>query len=219
MIAASTSTMSQPPTCVMGPFFSARHSRPATWMRTFVSRPGSDAYCGRSLDITQSVGGLFQPGFAVEVCPACGGDSYFGCSMRGVACFTCVPFVGAVVGGAGDCAAAANGSTSAAPRINAPRRRAWLRTMVSSSLLFRVARAQVLVLVVRAIREGLLELLLVPLEAVAGVGLHVLLAGVGLRRVLGNLVAGGEREPGRRDPDQRLHALAPRLSETLSLPP
>src|SRR5690349_7613679 len=86
-------------------------------------------------------------------------------------------------------------------------------------LLFGVARAQVLVLVVRAIREGLLELLLVALEAIAGVGLHVLLAGVGLGRVLGNLVAGGEREARGRCPHQSLHALAPRLSDTLSLPP
>src|ERR1700737_2025599 len=119
-------------------------------------------------------------------------------------------------GSAFSCAPPASGSASAAPRIIAPMPRAWILIMgLFSCLFFRVAGAEIFVLVVRAFRQGLLVLRLVALEAVAGIGLGVLLAGVGLGRVLGNLVAGSEQGESR-DCDQRLHALA---SLTLALPP
>src|SRR5512146_186024 len=121
MIAASTLEISHPPICVSGPLRSARQSRPLPWMRTFFSEPGSEAYCGFSESLVQSAGGLFQPGVAVETCPGPGGDSAFGVATCGFALwFTSAFLVGAVVGGAGDCAAAASGSARAAPRINAP---------------------------------------------------------------------------------------------------
>src|SRR6185437_5406533 len=113
MIAASTITISQPPICVSGPLRSARHSRPLPWISTFFSGPGSEAYCGVSESFFQSAGGLFQPGTAVDACPAAGGDSALGVATCGFALwFTSAFLVGAVVGGAGDCAAAARGSAS-----------------------------------------------------------------------------------------------------------
>src|SRR5512135_3052609 len=131
-------------------------------MRTLRSRPGSDAYWDFSLTASQLVGGLFQPGTAVDPLAV---DSCCDGFIPWAGLSDTFP-VGAVVG-AGDCASAAvaKGSARAAPRINAPSRRAWLRTMVCSSrLFFGVAGAQVLVLRVGALRQDLLVLLLVALE-------------------------------------------------------
>src|SRR6184192_4422819 len=100
MIAASTPTMIQPPVCVSVPLRKARHSRPAPWIRRLVSRPGIDAYCGRSLTESHDCGGLFQPGTAVEPCAATGGEFTFGaptCAAGGS--FTLASGVGAVFGG------------------------------------------------------------------------------------------------------------------------
>src|SRR5258706_3389844 len=64
-MAANTRAMSHPPYWVSGPLWNARHSRPVTWMRMLVSRPGSDAYCGISLGGFDTAGGWFHPGTEV----------------------------------------------------------------------------------------------------------------------------------------------------------
>src|SRR5579859_2335302 len=120
MIAASTPTTIQPDVCVSGPLWKARHSRPPAWISTFVSRPGIDAYCGRSLGTLHSAGGLFHPGTAVE--PLAVETSEEGFIPRAGLSGT-LP-VGAVTGGAGDCAAAVSDHASAAPSMSAPRWRA-----------------------------------------------------------------------------------------------
>src|SRR3954468_8852557 len=66
---------SQPPYRVSGPLRKARHSRPEPWIRRLVSRPGTEAYCGRSLHASQDSGGLFHPGAAVEPAPGLGGST------------------------------------------------------------------------------------------------------------------------------------------------
>src|SRR5258707_159050 len=168
------------------PLRNSRHSRPAPWMSRLLSRPGIDAYCGRSLVVSHE-GGLFQPGTMVEPLAGVGGDDAFAASAAGAAGFSGAAFVGAVAGGVGDagaCASAASGSARAAPSISAPQRRARDCSMDSSFLFLGVAGADVFVLVVRALRQRLLVFLLVSLEAIAGIGLGVLLAGIGLRRVL-----------------------------------
>src|SRR5215831_18370457 len=110
--------MIHPPYCVILPLRKALHSRPSPWIRRLVSRPGIEAYCGFSESLVQSVGGLFQPGTAVEPCVGVGGDSALGVFTAGDTCFTSVPWVGAVVGGGGVCASAAvPASAKAAPRI------------------------------------------------------------------------------------------------------
>src|SRR5450432_3676526 len=219
-------TRSQPPYCTSGPLRNTRHSRPVAWIRTLVSRPGIDAYCGFSLVTSHEAGGLFHPGMAVE--PFAVETSCEGCMPRAGLSGT-LP-VGAVVGGAGAaagaCAAAANGSASAAPRINAPRRRALDRSMRLLPLLgfggFVVAEAHrianVLVLRLRARGERLLVLVLVALEEVSRVRLRILLAGVGLGRVLGNLVACGERHRRHGHSERAPHALPPGWSASLPLP-
>src|SRR5688572_15206089 len=118
-------TSSHPPICVSGPLRNSRHSRPAPWIRRLVSRPGTEAYCGRSLLLSHA-GGLFQPGTAVE--PADG----FGAAAGGAAGTLPASLVGAVAGGAGDAGAwadAANGSANAAPRTRAPTRRTRVFSM------------------------------------------------------------------------------------------
>src|SRR5687768_1997345 len=122
MIAARMPTSSHPPTLVSGPLRNSRHSRPAPWMSLLVSRPGTEAYCGRSL-LASHAGGLFHPGTAVE--PAAG----LGAAVCGAAGTFPASLVGAVAGGAGEaagawvCAEAAIGRASAAPRTRAPTRR------------------------------------------------------------------------------------------------
>src|SRR3954470_23517527 len=101
-MAASDSTRIHPPACVSGPLRSARHSRPAPWIRRFVSMPGIDAYWRDSLSASHALGGLFQPGTAVE--PA-GGGAICGAPGTLPACR-----VGAVTGGAGEVAAGDAGS-------------------------------------------------------------------------------------------------------------
>jgi hypothetical protein len=92
-------------------------------MRRFFSTPGSDAYCGRSLNASQDSGGLFHPGTAVEPWAGVGGEDAFGASACGVAGLACASFVGAV-SGALVCPAAASGSASANPTMIAPKWRA-----------------------------------------------------------------------------------------------
>src|SRR5476649_1444883 len=219
-------TRSQPPYCTSGPLWNTRHSRPVCCMRTLVSRPGIDAYCGFSLVTSHEAGGLFHPGTAVE--PFAVETSCEGCMPRAGLSGT-LP-MGAVVGGeglvAGACAAAANGSASAAPRISAPTRRALDRSMRLLQLLgfggFVVAEthriADVLVLRLRARSEGLLVFVLVSLEKVSRVRLRILLAGVGLGRILGNLVACGERRRRHAHSESAPHALPPGWSASLPLP-
>src|SRR5450631_2240566 len=214
-------TRSQPPYCTSGPLWNTRHSRPVCCMRTLVSRPGIDAYCGFSLVMSHEAGGLFHPGTAVE--PFAVETSCEGCMPR--AGLTGTLPVGAVVGGAevaaGACAAAANGSASAAPRIIAPKRRASACSMDPPLLIgfVDVAGADVLVLALRARGERLLVLVLVALEEVSRVRLRILLAGVGLGRVLGNLVTCGERHRRHGHHRERApHALPPGWSASLPLP-
>src|SRR5258706_13730263 len=54
-------------------------------MRRFFSTPGSDAYCGRSLNASQDSGGLFHPGTAVEPLAGVGGEDALGAAVCGVA--------------------------------------------------------------------------------------------------------------------------------------
>src|SRR5450631_3294121 len=78
--------------------------------------------------------------------------------------------------------------------------------------------SDVFILVLRALGERLLVLVLVALEEVSRIRLRVLLAGVGLGRVLGNLVASGEphRRGGYRE--RAPHDLPPGWSASLALP-
>jgi hypothetical protein len=89
-----------------------------------VSRPGIEAYCGRSLSESHDSGGLFHPGTAVEpLAGVGGGEATLGASACGAAGLAGAAFVGAA-SGAFDCAIAANGSARATPTMNAPRWRA-----------------------------------------------------------------------------------------------
>src|SRR5258706_266421 len=121
---------------------------------------------------------------------------------------------------AGACASAPNGSASTAPTMKMPSRdvRSIMVSPLASGL--GVARTQVFVLVVRANREGLLVLDLVALEEIACIGLGVFLAGVGLRRILRNLVACARDESHCHPEHDRFHALPPPgWSASLPLPP
>src|ERR1700693_1243167 len=112
MMEANTSAMSHPPYCVSGPLWNTRHSRPVSWMRMLVSRPGSDAYCGFSLGGFHAAGGRFHPG--MEVGPAGGGGVVARCSSTVARLFE------------GVCADEAKDRTSIAPRNRtsvAPRNR------------------------------------------------------------------------------------------------
>src|SRR5438552_11675033 len=113
MIPASTRTISQPPYCVSGPLRNARHCRPSPWIRRLVSRPGMDAYCGFSLALSHDLGGLFQPGTAVEPCAGAGGDWALGASTFGASCFNLAPDTGAVLGGTGAATCASFGGALA----------------------------------------------------------------------------------------------------------
>src|SRR5689334_5853058 len=93
-------------------------------MSTLVSRPGIDAYWGFSLAASQDFGGLFQPGTAVEPWLGVGGEATVGGLTCGLPSSTFTPFTGAVVGGAGVCADARPGSSSAAAKASTPRVRA-----------------------------------------------------------------------------------------------
>src|SRR5258708_9272389 len=227
MIAASTRAMRHPPYCVRGPLRNARHLRPSAWMRRLVSRPGSEAYCGVSLVDSQDLGGLFQPGTAVDaVAVDCSGF------MPRSGLTGTLP-VGAVTGGGGvlprfssaaarsfegACARTARGCTNATPRISAPRWRAVASNMIPPLFGLGVAGADVFVLGLRALRERLLVGNLVALEEVACIRLGVLLAGVRLGRVLRDLVAVRARQ--RRDPQRGgPHSVPPGWSFSLSLPP
>src|SRR6188768_1769921 len=121
-----TRTIIQPPYLVSGPLRNSRHSRPAPWIRRLVSRPGMEAYPGRSLLLSHA-GGLFHPGTAVD--PEAG----LGAAVWGATGTLPASLVGAVTGGVGDaacvCADTAIGSASAAPRMRAPTRRAWAFSM------------------------------------------------------------------------------------------
>src|SRR5689334_4540052 len=89
------------------------------------------------------------------------------------------------------CAPATSGSASAKPTMSAPMRRACCWSMVSLLLLLlgRCAGLRVVVLELRALAQRLLEGHLVALEAVAGIGLRVFLAGIRLHGVLRHFVA------------------------------
>src|SRR5689334_16252930 len=119
-------------------------------MRRLVSRPGIDAYCGRSLTLPHDSGGLFQPGTAVEPFAGVGGEDAFGVSTCGETCVVFVPGVGAVFGGtgapagapgggcvllgAGACAEAANAKASAAPAIAKRRQNRRLNAPVGRAM-------------------------------------------------------------------------------------
>src|SRR3954468_22831549 len=104
-------------------------------MRRFVSRPGTEAYCGRSLEASHDSGGLFHPGTAVDPWLATGGDETLGSWICGAVGFLPASCVGAVTGGGlpapeddstldGEvaCAAADNGRARATPGNKAPKR-------------------------------------------------------------------------------------------------
>src|SRR5260221_13962384 len=91
-------------------------------MRRLVSRPGIEAYCGRSLVVSHE-GGLFHPGTMVEPLAGVGGDDTFGASVAGAAGLSGTAFVGAVVGGgraAWASGSAPGGTPRARPRTRAP---------------------------------------------------------------------------------------------------
>src|SRR4051812_33015262 len=96
-------------------------------------------------------------------------------------------------------------------------RAAWDLLLVG--FLLAPGRADVLVLELGAIGERRLVFLLVALEAVAGVGLGVFLAGVGLGGVLGYLVASRDHHCERGEGEVRPHALPPSWSASMPLPP